>query len=334
MDCQLKQAALSLSRNGQAVLSTTIARDDRLHYGSPACDVGSPNQVRVGREPTRLANKLGPALAVGLVDVAARWASTRGVARICGHKFDASNGGLVAEERSQLKERPSRMHRSLVLPDRYPFTDTRQVFDGSAAPGAFGLCDDVFRDHVIGVRTEAGLLARELLEMTLGRLGADRLKRTAKTLETLPRDLDGSAAVGLSIRVDSKVADAQVYAKPALGVDGRAIGHFDGHVEKPLALAQDKVGLAPNAFEPRAVVRSNDVGQKDAPRDANGGKDGISLAKALHICRGHFKNFDDKPLFGKLTGTYWWQPHVRGTAEAGIVEKDYRIKLGSEAPHR
>ena len=69
-------------------------------------------------------------------------------------------------------------------------------------------------------------------------------------------------------------------------------------------------------------------------RDANGGKDGISLAKALHICRGHFKNFDDKPLFGKLTGTYWWQPHVRGTAEAGIVEKDYRIKLGSEAPHR
>jgi hypothetical protein len=62
-------------------------------------------------------------------------------------------------------------------------------------------------------------------------------------------------------------------------------------------------------------------------RDANGGKDGISLAKALHICRGHFKNFDEKPLFGKLKGTYWWQPHVRGDAEAGVVDKDYRIKL-------
>ena len=53
----------------------------------------------------------------------------------------------------------------------------------------------------------------------------------------------------------------------------------------------------------------------------------VTLAKALHICRGHFKNFDDKPLFGRLKGTYWWQPHVRGTAEAGVVEKDYRIKL-------
>jgi hypothetical protein len=62
-------------------------------------------------------------------------------------------------------------------------------------------------------------------------------------------------------------------------------------------------------------------------RDANGGKDGISLAKALHICRGHFKDYREKPLFGKVSGMFWWQPHVRGTAEAGIVEKDYRIKL-------
>lgn len=39
------------------------------------------------------------------------------------------------------------------------------------------------------------------------------------------------------------------------------------------------------------------------------------------------KNFDDKPLFGKLKGTYWWNPHVRGTEESGVVEKDYRIKV-------
>ena len=62
-------------------------------------------------------------------------------------------------------------------------------------------------------------------------------------------------------------------------------------------------------------------------RDANGGNDGISLAKALHICRGHFKDYREKPLFGKVSGMFWWQPHVRGTAEAGIVEKEYRIKL-------
>ena len=53
----------------------------------------------------------------------------------------------------------------------------------------------------------------------------------------------------------------------------------------------------------------------------------VTTAKALHICRGHFKNFDEKPLFGRLKGTYWWQPHVRGNAEAGVIDKDYRIKL-------
>jgi len=34
----------------------------------------------------------------------------------------------------------------------------------------------------------------------------------------------------------------------------------------------------------------------------------------------------EHPLFGKLTGLYWWQPHVRGQNKEGIVMKDYAIK--------
>src|SRR5205823_1725124 len=52
------------------------------------------------------------------------------------------------------------------------------------------------------------------------------------------------------------------------------------------------------------------------------------LAHALHICRGHFKNYtEDAPLFGKRVGTYWWGAQVRGKAEEGVVEKDYRVRL-------
>jgi hypothetical protein len=52
------------------------------------------------------------------------------------------------------------------------------------------------------------------------------------------------------------------------------------------------------------------------------------LRHALHICRGHFKTFsEESPLFGKHTGTYWWESQVRSKAELGIVEKDYRIRL-------
>lgn len=52
------------------------------------------------------------------------------------------------------------------------------------------------------------------------------------------------------------------------------------------------------------------------------------LRHALHICRGHFKTFTpEAPLFGKLTGTYWWADHVRGAAELGEVDKDYRLLI-------
>lgn len=55
------------------------------------------------------------------------------------------------------------------------------------------------------------------------------------------------------------------------------------------------------------------------------------LRRALHICRGHFKTFaPDAPLLGRHTGTYWWAPQARGSQEAGIVLKDYRVNAPSE----
>lgn len=55
------------------------------------------------------------------------------------------------------------------------------------------------------------------------------------------------------------------------------------------------------------------------------------LKKALHICRGHFATYtDDKPLFGKYSGQFWIPAHVRGTAEAGTIVKDYRVEAPKE----
>jgi hypothetical protein len=46
---------------------------------------------------------------------------------------------------------------------------------------------------------------------------------------------------------------------------------------------------------------------------------------AVHIVRGHFKTYtEERPLFGKRTGTYWWQPMLRGT-ENRFVLKDYEV---------
>jgi len=39
--------------------------------------------------------------------------------------------------------------------------------------------------------------------------------------------------------------------------------------------------------------------------------------KALHICRGHFKDYRQRGLFGKVRGTFWWGMQTRGAISDG-----------------
>lgn len=56
------------------------------------------------------------------------------------------------------------------------------------------------------------------------------------------------------------------------------------------------------------------------------------MKQAMHICRGHFATYsEDKPLFGKYTGTFWKPQHVKGNSQAGIVIKDYEINQPSKS---
>jgi hypothetical protein len=53
---------------------------------------------------------------------------------------------------------------------------------------------------------------------------------------------------------------------------------------------------------------------------------GNTLNAALHICRGHFKDYrDGSGLFGKHRAIYWWDQALRGSVENGVHVKDYRI---------
>jgi hypothetical protein len=61
--------------------------------------------------------------------------------------------------------------------------------------------------------------------------------------------------------------------------------------------------------------------------DTQGQARSQGLGHAFHICRGHFKTFtDEAPLFGRVTGQFWWADHVRGSPEHGEVIKDYRVR--------
>jgi hypothetical protein len=56
-----------------------------------------------------------------------------------------------------------------------------------------------------------------------------------------------------------------------------------------------------------------------------GSADQSNLKLSLHICRGHFRDYRQRGLFGKHRGIYWWDSFVRGSAESGITVKNYSL---------
>jgi hypothetical protein len=62
-----------------------------------------------------------------------------------------------------------------------------------------------------------------------------------------------------------------------------------------------------------------------------GKSDSLGIKHALHICRGHFKDYNKgKGLFGKYKGLYWWDMHTRGSVDEGVVVKDYKVSPPTE----
>lgn len=79
--------------------------------------------------------------------------------------------------------------------------------------------------------------------------------------------------------------------------------------------------------EPKFVYKTLEIEPMKQILRTEGQVEKVGLKQALHVCRGHFKDYREKGLFGKEShkGIYWWDMHVRGTLEAGAVVKDYRV---------
>lgn len=101
-------------------------------------------------------------------------------------------------------------------------------------------------------------------------------------------------------------------------------------VEAPLRLNKKRIkGGKHPIFEYHILTVDLNKGNSERS-DSTGEAIGIM---PVHLCRGHFKEYsEDKPLFGKYAGRYWWQPYARGKAEQGIVTKDYQLKISANQP--
>jgi len=77
---------------------------------------------------------------------------------------------------------------------------------------------------------------------------------------------------------------------------------------------------------PKFTFKTLDINPMKKVLRNEGLSESTGIRKALHICRGHFARYtEESPLFGRYSGTFWRPDHVRGSAEHGAVDKDYRV---------
>lgn len=96
-------------------------------------------------------------------------------------------------------------------------------------------------------------------------------------------------------------------------------------IENPLRAIEIKARKAENRdyFEKYYTLKIDPIKKI---LNTEGQAETMGLKYALHICRGHFKTYEGKGLFGKYPGTYFWPAHVRGDETVGKINKDYSIQ--------
>jgi hypothetical protein len=102
--------------------------------------------------------------------------------------------------------------------------------------------------------------------------------------------------------------------------------HCKGAVIRENATSRQARRAAERAKKPVVTFRTIDIQPATRVLQEEGHISMNGLARALHICRGHFAHYTaERPLFGKYTGTFYRPMHLRGRADQGIVIKDYRV---------
>ncbi len=240
---------------------------DRPDYFGPGCNIASADVVGVGRKAASGADEFGLCPTVRLIDVSTFWACPACVSRVHSYNGNSRKSCFVANERTKLPERPRVQHAPLSFSYGYPSTDAREVLDSNSSFGAFSFADNCFGNNVVRIRMKMAFPSSKLAKVPLGAFSACTLKLGSKLGDATTRRKDSGTRMGRPVGVHGKVTDAQVHSQPPVGLDGRAIRHFDGYEQVEFSLSVDEVGLPSHAFKPSAVVRSDCARHDHAPVD-------------------------------------------------------------------
>lgn len=189
------------------------------------------------------------------------------------------------------------------------------------------LTDDVFRPYVLQCFSDGAVWSPISLVFTQNKEGSlvPGSVHAAKA-DDLCRQLLSSHGMSMLTRVVLQALGMSILSLSAIQYLGKVLScknveAVDVHPPEKLQRARARRGKPPLISYKTLQVRpvaSQRKGETAVPsRNLN----------RVHLCRGHFKSFSpDRPLLGRHTGTYWWEPQARGNRRKGMVVKDYKLQ--------
>jgi hypothetical protein len=98
-------------------------------------------------------------------------------------------------------------------------------------------------------------------------------------------------------------------------------------IDNPVPVKLAKKFAAKNGFQP-AAHKTLVIEPLKAILRSEGKSDEIGVARAMHICRGHFRDYREGPgLFGKYHQLVWTPSVVRGTRGKKPAEREIEVRL-------
>lgn len=125
---------------------------------------------------------------------------------------------------------------------------------------------------------------------------------------------------------DKNAPFSQMYVEEFIALFAICFSHCKGTEIKEIPVSRQVRRAAERAKKTLYTFHTIDINPSANILRTEGHISENGLARALHICRGHFAHYTvEKPLFGKYTGTFYRPMHIRGKAEQGVSIKDYRV---------
>jgi hypothetical protein len=229
-------------------------RYNRLVDSSPKCTVHRSDVVSRPSEAARLALKGISGWSIGFGNMAARRASTRRVSRINKNQRNTSNLRFVLNEHPKQSEIPSMQATTLSPSNRGSVSNALKIFKSDRPQSVFGFRNYLLGNAMVDIFRESGHSARELLEMSLGRLGTFGLKPGFQRIQFVSGLVDLLSGMHLTVRINSKVLDTEIDTKNSFRVIRRLFGYFDHNAKVKNSFDKDQVSLPSYPIHPSLLI--------------------------------------------------------------------------------